>query len=1062
MSGQPPSSGHGFAKLLMDVGLFSGIKQLAHAATSAEGLIATTAALGPAAGVALAIVGGGLTIYEKCLEERNVKKLFPHEPDHHTTTGLNHDLEHALTRATTRTLVALIKDWQELPLEQRGSRDTEQVLAEFAQQCEGWLKNHGDNPASQTIADWIETLDQSAIRAFADLEPNPQLTGARTGELPLSAHFFRALSVSGKWFAEQFPPVFEVHLWDELKKNERAWIAFQGGLHKRTRELLSQANAKLDEQSAQLATQSAELKLISAQLALLREALERRAADAEHPGTALLDNVIQRVFAEIQKNNPALLALLRPTLSDDLVAAVELVIEDNAQQHRQSRKHVEEVVGSAKEELKATFHEAVGLTQPKILPWNPPPRSVGFTGRADELRDMAKLLDQYQRIALVGPGGMGKTALAAEVLFKLAPTPGAESRYPGGIYIHDYYRQSGHQAALAGLLGQAGVDLRTVTDPTAEVRRLFSRSGVLLYLEGCEKADELSLLLELTGQVRVLLTTRDKQKRGDAHPYVVHPLAIEDAAQLLHNHALQASLPDDDAMREPWRKLAGELGRHPLALRLAGAWMQNQSEPLKEFADRLQTERFGDWAAEDKQKANLHLLFQHSAEAVVRKHKKALEAWFGLALHGHAPVPLAVLCGVLEQPEKTVRTMLNALVHYSLAEGSQFPSEQIGQTEPAWQLTHSLLGEWARDQWSVNLGIRSGGADLPLDQNARQRVGDGRAPIGLPRRRAIIRVWRAWWWKDLKRCYENHAVPGGPARYAALQPHWGSLLGMIRQSESKERCELSAEQECIAIIHAQMGNYALAEPLHRRALAACERTLGPEHFGTLGSLNNLAGLLSAKGDLAGAEPLHRRALTVREHTLGPEHPDTLSSLNNLAVLLKGKGDLAGAEPLFQRVLAACERTLGPEHPATLSSLNNLANLLLGKGDLAGAEPLCRRALAVRERTLGPEHPATVSSLNNLATLLKDKGDLAGAEPLHRRALATLERTLGPEHPNTLMSLNNLASLMATKGDLAGAEPLADRAVQGYLAKLGSENPHTKKAQQALAMIREARAKGGKG
>ena len=45
-----------------------------------------------------------------------------------------------------------------------------------------------------------------------------------------------------------------------------------------------------------------------------------------------------------------------------------------------------------------------------------------------------------------------------------------------------------------------------------------------------------------------------------------------------------------------------------------------------------------------------------------------------------------------------------------------------------------------------------------------------------------------------------------------------------------------------------------AEPLHRRALGARERALGPEHLETLASVGDLSALLQE------AKPVHWRAL----------------------------------------------------------------------------------------------------------------------------------------------------------------------------------------------------------
>ena len=77
----------------------------------------------------------------------------------------------------------------------------------------------------------------------------------------------------------------------------------------------------------------------------------------------------------------------------------------------------------------------------------------------------------------------------------------------------------------------------------------------------------------------------------------------------------------------------------------------------------------------------------------------------------------------------------------------------------------------------------------------------------------------------------------------------------------------------------------------------------------------------------------RKAVSRRLQRLGPEHPGTLTSLNNLALVLKSKGAHTGAEPLYRRALEAREPVLGPEHPDTLTSVNNLAGLLKEKDDL---------------------------------------------------------------------------------------------------------------------------------
>jgi tetratricopeptide (TPR) repeat protein len=138
-------------------------------------------------------------------------------------------------------------------------------------------------------------------------------------------------------------------------------------------------------------------------------------------------------------------------------------------------------------------------------------------------------------------------------------------------------------------------------------------------------------------------------------------------------------------------------------------------------------------------------------------------------------------------------------------------------------------------------------------------------------------------------------------------------------------------------------------------------------------LNSRAMSLQSQRDFGGAESLFRQALAIAEKSLGPNHPDTAGSLNNLASLLESQGNFAGAEPLYRRALAICEKTLGPNHPHTAMSLDNLAGVLEAKGDYASAEPLYRRALAIAEQALGPDDPTTRTIREDLDGLLQKSG-----------------------------------------------------------------------------------------
>ena len=103
--------------------------------------------------------------------------------------------------------------------------------------------------------------------------------------------------------------------------------------------------------------------------------------------------------------------------------------------------------------------------------------------------------------------------------------------------------------------------------------------------------------------------------------------------------------------------------------------------------------------------------------------------------------------------------------------------------------------------------------------------------------------------------------------------------------------------------------------------------LGTEHPSTLGSMDNLALVLSSQGKYDEAEEMHRQALTLRERVLRKKHPDTLTSVYCLVYLLHQKKRYKDAEVFYDRVYAGYRKTLGEKHPTTAACSRHYSSML---------------------------------------------------------------------------------------------------------------------------------------
>ena len=201
-----------------------------------------------------------------------------------------------------------------------------------------------------------------------------------------------------------------------------------------------------------------------------------------------------------------------------------------------------------------------------------PASRTSFVGRGADVAAVEAALDESRLVTVVGPGGVGKTRLAAAVAER------ATSRFPAGGAFVDLVPV--RTAAVAGAVGQAVADALDVTEgPTQSVERaVFERLRLgrpLLVLDNCEHViDEVSALTEqilaACPQVTVLATSR--QRLGVTGERLVHvrPLGGSELERLFRDRAGAAD-PGFAASPTAVADVCARLDGLPLAVELAAA-----------------------------------------------------------------------------------------------------------------------------------------------------------------------------------------------------------------------------------------------------------------------------------------------------------------------------------------------------------------------------------------------------------------------------------------------------------------------------------------------------------
>lgn len=654
----------------------------------------------------------------------------------------------------------------------------------------------------------------------------------------------------------------------------------------------------------------------------------------------------------------------------------------------------------------------------------PPTFADPLLGRDGDLAAIRSLLADHRLVSLTGPGGVGKTRLAAVLATESARFSEGSRWLPigGAARADDLVPAFG---AALGISGDGDVTVDVVVNALRSRRQLLVVDGAQHLLEAtCELVQA---IVAACPDITMLVTSRHQLQLPGEAVVIVRPLGVPaarartkdiaaaPAVQLFWDRAgLTGGGTPNPAQQTAVARICRRLDGLPLAIELAAARTQVMS--VGALADALddtvgallETGGESDQGLIDRVVGWSYRLLSPVEQRILAR--LSVFIWFShesaTAICGDAYTPMQVLDALSSLAAKSLVSRM-----YESEEPARFVLLQLVREFAQAELEASGEADLVRRRQADHvIGLTAEAAEhlASADQERWLRTLDAEAGnirqavdflTATDPEAALTLVRNLWRWCYLRgrytegRGWMRGALAAGDAAPAALRAPVLAGIGMLsflqcdyEVARGKLAAGLELYEELgdpqgqaycltrLGSIARELGDYRDAEAQHRRSLAIAER-LGDEQL-IATELNYLSFVAWLRGDLDAADSLGDAAM----HRLrrGGDREQIAWALINSGVTARYRGDLVGAEILLQQAYEICDQVGFAEGIAwTTNQLGVVARLT---GQVQAARELQEASLAGHS-ALG-DRWRMASVYDELAAIAVDADD-------HRQAAAWL-------------------------------------------------------------------------
>ena len=645
-----------------------------------------------------------------------------------------------------------------------------------------------------------------------------------------------------------------------------------------------------------------------------------------------------------------------------------------------------------------------------------------FSGRENEYTELVEAFESRTEAivvkVVVGPGGIGKSQLAAKVFERLKST---------NNYVNHFWIPSDSARGLSAAFLQIAeyLEFPTHIEIAKLVRGVHEELGKSRSLFVFDDAPDVGSINEYLpiANGHVIVTTRDSGARDWSRNMVrLYPFNKLEARDLAKRFGF-----DDQSHAKDLEELFDALPQYPLALTQFFSIMKNEelsspAEWLTEMqhydASRREAEVMKKLSAkEDSEEAGgMVFVFNSSVRRISKEPgdlgSRSLDLLAKLALLDPNGVPIEWVYKWLgsedRQSTTIMRKSVRLLERFSQVSWDREKNHIIIHAETQLLARHLLMDI---DEYVSN--TKEASEEQGIKENVRNHIRVIEQSIG-----KYISDWRTD--RLNRKLWTTFAH-----NLSALIEHCESCMDLNVQLTLLGYISTAYREMCMfreSLLHCE------------RALEVCKRLHGDtDHPDVVDCMKNYSVGLSRAGRDDEALPLDKKALKMCERLYGEaDHPDLVDCMKSYSVGLSRAGRDDEALPLDKKALKMCERLYGDaDHTELVACTTNYAIGLSSKGREIEALRLRKRALEMCRRLhRDADNPDIVACIKSYSIGLSRVGRESEALPFRKEALEMCERIHGDaDHPDLIDCIKSYSDGLSRMGRETKALLLLKRAFE---------------------------------